>query len=145
MYLIICLHHGYLFALVLSFNFICFVLCIPYGCLQKNFLLSFCLIFSVKHVDRNKRQSNNFHFVLPVKMYQSQEVRELMSVTFGRFGSPSLRCLTLLCRWCPHGLVGGQKRGEAHLLGGLPAWGAAVLLQFGGELHRHELLLQLRR
>lgn len=41
--------------------------------------------------------------------------------------------------------MAGPRRGEAELLGRVPARRAAVLLQPGGELRRHELLLQLRR
>ena len=48
------------------------------------------------------------------------------------------------CRWDASVLVAGPEWGEAYLLGRLPAGSAAVLLQSGGELHGHELLLQLR-
>lgn len=55
-----------------------------------------------------------------------------------------LRC-GLCYRRDPPVLVGGQERGEADLLGRLPSWSAAMLLQPERKLHGHELLLQLRR
>ncbi len=54
-------------------------------------------------------------------------------------------CLVYCCRWQSAVLVAGSGRREAKLLGRLPLWSSAVLLQPGGELHRHELLLQLWR
>lgn len=53
--------------------------------------------------------------------------------------------LCLCCRREPAVLVAGPRRRQKELLGRLPAWSAAVLLQPGGELHGHELLLQLWR
>lgn len=50
----------------------------------------------------------------------------------------------LRCRRQPDVLVAGPGRREAELLGRLPAGSAAVLVQPGGELRGHELLLQLR-
>ena len=58
-----------------------------------------------------------------------------------RFADPTMLC----CRRQSDVLVAGPWRGEAELLGRVPARRAAVLLQPGGELHGHELLLQLRR
>lgn len=51
----------------------------------------------------------------------------------------------LSCRRQPDVLVARPGGREAELLGRLPAGSAAVLVQPGGELHGHELLLQLRR
>lgn len=47
------------------------------------------------------------------------------------------------CRWQSAFVVAGPGRRKEELLGRLPAWSSAVLLQPGGELHWHELLLQL--
>lgn len=58
-----------------------------------------------------------------------------------RFVDPTVLC----CRRQSDVLVAGPRRGEAELLGRVPARRAAVLLQPGGELRGHELLLQLRR
>lgn len=52
---------------------------------------------------------------------------------------PALLC----CRRQSHVLVAGPRWREAELLGRVPARRAAVLLQPGGELRGHELLLQL--
>lgn len=53
--------------------------------------------------------------------------------------------LTHCCigRWQPPILVARPAWGETELLGRLPAWDSAVLLQPGREVHGYELLLQL--
>lgn len=51
----------------------------------------------------------------------------------------------LSCRRQSDVLVARPGRRDAELLGRLPAGSPAVLVQPGGELHGHELLLQLRR
>lgn len=100
-----------------------------------------------------RERSTGFYTSLML-LYLLNQVQQTKPVQTGggafgegvRFPAPPL--LTLPCFCCrrqSHVLVAGPRRGEAELLGRLPARRAAVLLQPGGELRGHELLLQLRR
>ena len=69
--------------------------------------------------------------------------RRAAATPVGRGGRFLWLCFVLVAggRRHPDVLVAGPGWGEEDLLGGLPAWGPAVLLWPAGELPGHELLL----